>query len=686
MKYLLFIMLLSVSMVSCENKPKKETIRADLAEIIASYKDSINMTQAMAGGLETSANTRVVQTHRARIVQQHNGIRLTCEDDSCSIQLLPQVVSLPVDWQHFSSFYIKMTNRSTQSLEIQLSITSRRGKLFQQFNINKGEQLKIEQSLRELPLISRGKSNKPLIQIEIVVKHFDTIHHPIVEIVDMGLVKDPDASKIVTDVFGQRVGKKWPGKVLDSMDLIHAAQNERLGYTELNIPMDRDRFGGWKNGPQYEATGFFRLERGKTNQGITHWWLVDPLGFPFWSLGVTGVRYKYPNSKSELTIISEREQLFTRLPDNEGVYASLYEDSMFSFYGWNVLRKWGSIEEWRKTVDDRVANWGLNTLGNWSDEELLKQTNIPYTRFLASNGTGAIRIGSTRLVDVFDPSWTEYLDSSFSHIQQYRDDSLLIGFFVDNEQNWGNLSLLTHAGKSSALRSYWNQWVREKYGSVVIVNNNWNTDFQHWDEIDTWDFPIDKRNEQLKGDIISLETAYAEKYFALISKTLRQYDPNHLYLGCRFTKRLKPEYIVKIAGKYCDVITINNYSLYPQQDRMEQWHKLSGGLPILIGEHHLPLRTERQLAPPYQNFSHEERTKYYIQYEEKWSKMPFSIGSHWYQWVDQPLTGRASDGENQPVGFVDIVDQPYEDLIQASRHISSNMYVWHLEGSTMNEQ
>ena len=38
------------------------------------------------------------------------------------------------------------------------------------------------------------------------------------------------------------------------------------------------------------------------------------------------------------------------------------------------------------------------------------------------------------------------------------------------------------------------------------------------------------------------------------------------------------------------------------------------------------------------------------------------IGTHWFQWLDQPATGR-NDGENYNIGFVDVTDQPYAELV-----------------------
>ena len=45
-----------------------------------------------------------------------------------------------------------------------------------------------------------------------------------------------------------------------------------------------DRFGGWADGPKLNATGAFRTEKLDSK-----WWLVDPDGRLFFSLGVQAV-------------------------------------------------------------------------------------------------------------------------------------------------------------------------------------------------------------------------------------------------------------------------------------------------------------------------------------------------------------------------------------------------------------
>ena len=54
-------------------------------------------------------------------------------------------------------------------------------------------------------------------------------------------------------------------------------------------------------------------------------------------------------------------------------------------------------------------------------------------------------------------------------------------------------------------------------------------------------------------------------------------------------------------------------------------------------------------------------------------EIPAIIGTHWFQYKDQPTTGRG-DGENYQIGFVDICDTPYPEIVQAAREVAQSMY------------
>jgi len=59
---------------------------------------------------------------------------------------------------------------------------------------------------------------------------------------------------------------------------------------------------------------------------------------------------------------------------------------------------------------------------------------------------------------------------------------------------------------------------------------------------------------------------------------------------------------------------------------------------------------------------------------------PQIVGTHWFQYGDQAFTGRG-DGENYQIGFVDITDNPYPEIIEAARKIGYQLYQIRAKGS-----
>lgn len=49
------------------------------------------------------------------------------------------------------------------------------------------------------------------------------------------------------------------------------------------------------------------------------------------------------------------------------------------------------------------------------------------------------------------------------------------------------------------------------------------------------------------------------------------------------------------------------------------------------------------------------------------------VGTHWFQYGDQPLTGRG-DGENYQIGLIGVCDRPYDETVKECRSVGYKMY------------
>ena len=159
----------------------------------------------------------------------------------------------------------------------------------------------------------------------------------------------------------------------------------------------------------------------------------------------------------------------------------------------------------------------------------------------------------------------------------------------------------------------------------------------------------------------------------MVNKNLKKHDPNHLNLGMRFGD--SSDKVIELSGKHFDVFSVNSYSLTPSKEFMERIDKLTG-LPVIIGEYHFGTPDRGMSAGIVQVSNQKERANAFRYYNEQGFSHPSLIGTHWFQWIDQPNTGRM-DGENYNIGFLDITDRPYPDMVDAMQTTFGRLYDVH---------
>jgi len=481
------------------------------------------------------------------------------------------------------------------------------------------------------------------------------------------------------NTFGQYRHKDWPGKARSVSDLAARREAEKAELARQPGPPDWDKYGGWQNGPKLQATGFFRTQKvsGK-------WWLVDPEGRLFFSHGIDCVRML------DTTPIAERESWFDNFPGQEPAFAEFlsrghalkghYAGSSpqcFSFAGANLVRKYGP--DWKnecpKVIHQRLRSWGLNTIANWSDAAICLMRLTPYTDTLGSGGAKMVE-GSEgywgKFPDVFDPSFSESLRRGMdSKKGKSAGDPWCLGYFSDNEMSWGDeLSLSIAALRSppgQKAKEAFVEDLRKTYGTIEKLNNAWGTQHASWDTLLESRQAPDK--EKARGDLEAFYTRTAEQYFRTVRDVIKQSAPQQLYLGCRFA--WVNARAAAAAAKYCDVVSYNLYH------RSVADFQFNGGrdVPLIIGEFHFGALDRGMfhtgLVPV---ASQQARAEAYRDYVQGALRHPQFVGCHWFQYQDEPVTGRVYDEENYQIGFVDVADTPYTETIQASRNIGYALY------------
>jgi hypothetical protein len=432
-------------------------------------------------------------------------------------------------------------------------------------------------------------------------------------------VLDP---KPLVDEFGQWIPADWPGKVrtIDDLKTAWAREEVLLSSGASNTC----RYGGFPS-TQAQATGFFRVEKIDGR-----WWFVDPDGHWFFSTGADCMR---PASG---TRTEGRDGVFAALPPAElkSAVGSSGRGSDVSFYTWNLLRRWGS--DWpRKWVDlslRRMDAWGLNTIANWSDPRLWSAQRKPYVVNLRGWG---IETGYLGMPDVFAPEFAQKADQAAAEqCAPRKNDPFLLGYFIANEPPWpGRESQIVDA-------------ILEGPANPI--------------QIELKAFLAEQDTPERRAAFIYRAV---EKFLDVVNAAIRKHDPNHLNLGLRFGSRA-PEAMLR-ASRNFDVFSMNSYGYEVNRDNLDMAYRITER-PILIGEFHFGTPGRGLAAGLRQTRNQEERGVAYRYYVENAATHPALIGAHWFQWIDQPTTGRM-DGENYNIGIVDITDRPYPELVEAMK-------------------
>ncbi|MDD8027482.1 MAG: hypothetical protein PHI34_13325 [Acidobacteriota bacterium] len=290
----------------------------------------------------------------------------------------------------------------------------------------------------------------------------------------------------------------------------------------------------------------------------------------------------------------------------------------------------------------RMKAWGLNTIGNWSGfRPTSEEYRKAYVTTLGLPRTEPLYLG---MPDVYSPDYVRAVEEAaakqFSPLQ---DDPWLLGYFLGNEPPWPG-----------------------REGEVVEM-------FLQGPETAT---KTALRAYLAQGDTPERRVRFVhgmfEAYLDLMGRAVRKADPYHLNLGIRFGG-IPAEPILKL-GRMFDVCSLNVYEYEPTA-ALKRFYEVTGR-PLLIGEFHFGVPADGLGAGLVQTADQTERAKGYRYYMEQAAALPCFVGAHWFQWTDEPVLGRR-DGENYNIGFVDVMNRPYPELVQAARKTHDRLAAIH---------
>jgi hypothetical protein len=467
------------------------------------------------------------------------------------------------------------------------------------------------------------------------------INNPNFELRSIALsVEDPGdlylENKPAVDEFGQSNLMEWEGKIqsLDQLKKEWKAEDQETVSTKA---YNYSQFGGYLQA-KGKATGFFHTEKIDSR-----WWFVDPEGYLFLSHGVDCVS---PGGGGNVRDLDKRNGMYKELPP-QNISQNQGRRSGPSFGTWNLFRRYDESypEKSREMIIRRMDKWGLNTIGNWSSQEVMKMNRKAFMFQLRGVG---IESGLMGLPDVYAPDFASKVDAgSKASVEQYKENPWLIGYFTGNEPSWLEQELrlcdMIMEGAEKPIKTELKAWLAKG------------------------DTPERRKEFVFKTFRIFLET---------VDNAIKKYDPNHLNLGIRFGNVMHIDReILEICKDVFDVFSFNCYDLYPKKEMMDRATEITG-LPMIIGEYHFGTVDRGMAQSLWQVNSQQERGVAYRYYTERAYSHPGLIGTAYFQWCDQDLTGRF-DGENYNCGLVDVTDRPYKYQVEAVMETAKRLFEIH---------
>jgi hypothetical protein len=392
------------------------------------------------------------------------------------------------------------------------------------------------------------------------------------------------------------------------------------------------KYGGDKT-QQFTSTGFFH-----TKKVGDRWWVIDPEGYAALHVAVNSINM----GKSD-----RNEEAF--------------------------LQKFADKDNWSIKTGEMISSLNFNGSGSWSDLAAILKYNETATQPLAytinlnfMSSYGKIRGGTYQVpghvaypgnaIFVFDPEFEKFCDEYAKQLLTYKDDPNLYGYFSDNEMP---LSMRN-------LEGYLSLENKSDYGYLAA---------KEW--LDSKGITQEQITDEHRAEFLAL---VGEKYFSIVSKAIQKYDPNHMYIGCRFYsgERNVPE-LMQTAGKYLDIISINYYGAWtPSQVSMNNWAEWANkpfmitefytkgedsGLPNTSGAGWL-VKTQEDRGKAYQNFC--------LGLLENKN----CVGWHWFKYQDNDPTQKDAEPSNTDSnkGMVDNNYDLYQPLVEKMNQLNQNRY------------
>jgi hypothetical protein len=387
------------------------------------------------------------------------------------------------------------------------------------------------------------------------------------------------------------------------------------------------------------------------------YWFVAPSGEKFLSIGINSI--------------------YVKPGDNKIKPGSDYYHAVQNQFG-------GDFAKWKNDVIRLMTENHYNTIGAWSEPRLLDSDEMHAAVCLYVAGHAW-----ERTMDGFLPDFEERVKKNIEKdVQRLKDRDKVFGVFLDNEMYWygesrwtivPNYTLLERALYSEinpyseseiTYGKYAVDFLKNKYQTPEALSEAWGKKLESWDDLD-FAYANSCMNDAAEADRDEFIALAADKFYSTAAKVVRQMLPGKLILGTRYAQRA-PRGVIEACGRYCDVISFNDYRNRPKVDAhlLAEYYIWGGKKPIMITEYSWRAEENTSGNPNSTGAgtvlkTQADRGAHYSAYLADLMAYPMIVGAHWFEFADQSPQGRGNDGEDSNYGVVDIKHRPYTELLEA---------------------
>lgn len=439
------------------------------------------------------------------------------------------------------------------------------------------------------------------------------------------------------------------------------------------VPGNVDRFGGW-TGKQFDATGFFRVEKDD------RWWLVTPDGNAFLSWGIN---HLYPD--------------LWRQEYNRAAWQTKLGLESLSGPEFN-----SALRTWFLSLREQL---GFNTVGVHNSLQIvnrpkpemaymqpIKFVDIPHWK---------TDVPDSNFLDIFSPEFEARCDRMAREIAEpLREDPFLLGYSMTDCAMFTEEDLrertdviggarrpsrigwprrLRNLGATASGKQAYVSTMRDLYhDDIAGFNAAYETGFDSFDALakaENWrpETRLSNANET-RDNIVFVQRCVA-KYYETTRDAIRRYDPNHMFFGDKINANTDSvDTVLPITSQYTDVVFYQMYGRYEvQQPGLDRWSKVAGK-PMINGDSAFTMITDempRPYGPVADNL--QQRADWTSEFFEQAFARPDFVGWHYCGLIDASnLVPRKQSRQHS--GLLDGYGEPYLGLERVLKTSAEEIY------------